>query len=92
VPYRSPLGPVHVGARASVTGHFALFWARPTGPWRRFADLLLSGEPGADRDVSFDAILNVPDGLGQYDWHRRLREPSYAASRGRNGRSVPTGP
>jgi hypothetical protein len=92
LPYRTPLGPVHVGARRSVAGHFALFWARPTGRWNRFADLVLSGEPGVDADVSFDALVNVPDGLEQYDWHRRLREPSYAASRSRTGRTVPVRP
>jgi hypothetical protein len=88
VPYRTATGPVHVGARASGADRFELYWARPTGGWHRFAQLVLLGE--ADVDPSFDAVLNTFDGLDNYEWYRRLRAPSYAAARRLRGAATPS--
>ena len=90
VPYRTPTGPVHIGARASGADRFELFWARPTGGWHRFAELVLQGGPGTDQDVSFDAILHMFEGLENYEWYRRLRAPSYAAARRLRGAVAPS--
>lgn len=81
LPYRSPTGPLLLGAAATSPHTFALLHAHATGPWRRFADLELTAESGPDPLVSFDPVRNPLPGLELYDWVRRLREPSYAAAR-----------
>jgi hypothetical protein len=91
VPYRTATGPVHVGARATGADRFELFWARPTGDWHRFGEVVLSPGPGSDPDLSFDAILNTFEGLENYGWYRRLRAPSYAAARRLRGADAPDG-
>jgi len=81
VPYRTPTGPVHIGARSPGPGRFTLFWARAGGGWHPFAELELAGAQGRDAAVSFDAVLHVPPGLENYDWWARIRAPGYAAAR-----------
>ena len=91
MPYRTPSGPVVLGASPDQRGRYALAWARPLGAWHRFATLELPAGPGldlagadplgADADVSFDAVLNVPPGLETYAWTAALRERAYAVSR-----------
>jgi len=81
VPYRSPTGAVHVGARAVTPEHHVLAWARPGEGWHDFAELRLADEPGLDLAISFDAILHACEGLEPYDWYRRLRLPAYDAAR-----------
>jgi hypothetical protein len=81
IPYRSPRGPVHVGARSTGPGSFSLHWSDGSGSWRHFADLEHDPGPGPDAMVSFDAILHVPDGCENYGWWARLRAPGYAAAR-----------
>jgi hypothetical protein len=81
LPYRSPTGPVLLGARAAGDGTWTLLWARPLGTWRAFGVLGLLDEPGRDLGVSFDATRAAPPGLVVPGWHRRLRAPSYAAAR-----------
>ena len=83
LPYRTPAGPVILSAvfRDEVT--LGLAWALGSGAWHPFADLLLQTDPvdARDRAVSFEPVGNVVPGLENYDWVRRLREPSYGAAR-----------
>jgi hypothetical protein len=81
LPYRTPQGPVLLGARSTGEETFELAWARYDGDWHAFADLRLSQLPGTDEDVSFDAVLHQLPGLEQYDAVERLREPSYRTAR-----------
>jgi hypothetical protein len=81
VPYRTPGGPVHVGARSTGPRSFSLHWAGRSGRWQHFADLEHDAGPARDAMVSFDAVLHVPDGVQNYDWWARLRAPGYAAAR-----------
>ena len=91
VPYRSPSGPVHLGARSLQPDRLVLYWARPGGDWRAFGELVLSTDPGRDLDVSFDAVLHPVEGLEHFEWHRRLRAPSYAAARRLRGAGADPG-
>lgn len=99
MPYRSPKGSVILGARTTsedpgAPGHFRpdtlweidLCWARPLGPWRKFASLRLAPELDGDGKVQdtrsrFDPLLNVLPTAGTYEWTRRLREHSYRLAR-----------
>ena len=87
LPYRSPRGPLLVAAAPDSPRTFDLLWAGPVGPWHRFGRLELGEAHGDDLQVSFDPVLNQLPGLSQYDWVRRLREPSYWAARERSGRA-----
>lgn len=87
-PYRSPRGPVLLGARYVDERHVELGVAGLRSDWRVFADLHLElEEPGAtgdgtdDPQLEFDAILNELPELPNYDWVRRVRAPSYAVAR-----------
>ncbi len=84
-PYRTPTGPVWLAA-FPVTDRsrtFELRWARTGSDWRTFSTLELAEEADAtfDATVSFDPVINVVPGRDTYEWTRRLREFSYAASR-----------
>ncbi len=84
LPYRTPEGPLLLAATAVGDTELELSCASPTGPWRSFGHLTLSGTAGPDPLVSFDPLLNTVPGLENYDWVRRLREPAYwTARRGR---------
>lgn len=89
LPHRSPTGPVLVAASAAGEDRWDLLWARPRGPWTTFATLEVDPLPGRDLDLSFDAVTAAPAGLEVYEWHRRLREPSYAASRASRATPAP---
>lgn len=87
-PYRSPRGPVLLGARYVDERHVELAVAGLRSDWRVFADLHLAlAEPGPtgdgidDPELEFDAILNELPELPNYDWVRRVRAPSYAVAR-----------
>lgn len=80
LPYRTPSGAVLLGATQDGPGRWSLAAASPQGPWRPFADLVLSDETG-DADVSFDPVRNTIPGLEVAGWVRRLREPSYRTAR-----------
>lgn len=82
LPYRSPAGPLLLAATASGADRFTLSWATGTGNWHDFGTLVLSGSPGGDELVSFDPVINTIPGLENYEWVRRLREPSYSMARG----------
>lgn len=81
LPYRTPAGPLLVGARAQGEDRFELACAVGLREWRPFATLDLT-PAGADLEVSFDPVRRQLPGLEQYDWVERLREPSYATARG----------
>jgi hypothetical protein len=82
LPYRTPCGPVLLGARRTGEHTFELSCATLTGAWHPFADLtLLPDEDAVDPEISFDPVLHQIPGLAPYDWVRRLRAPSYARAR-----------
>lgn len=85
VPFRSPSGPVLLGADPTADGGWDLSWARPWGSWHRFATLEpydgRHGSTPGDAPVAFDPVSTAPDGLEVYPWHRRIRGPGYAAAR-----------
>jgi hypothetical protein len=85
LPYRTPAGPVLVGAVLRDESVVDLSWAAGTGPWHRFGVLRLSQEPAGDEDVSFDPVRHALPGLETYGWVRRLREPSYLTARRSRG-------
>jgi hypothetical protein len=80
LPYDTGAGPVLIGVHALAQDRLELLFAVGEGPWRPFAELVLSGRR-SDEDVSFDAVRNTVPGLGQYAAVRRLRAPAYAAAR-----------
>jgi hypothetical protein len=82
LPYRSPAGPVLLGARRTDDSTIELSWATVAGRWQSFAVLALLPD-GADGDpeISFDPMLHQIPGLEPYDWVRRVREPSYLRAR-----------
>ena len=81
LPYRTPAGPVVLGARATGPASYELFWARYNDDWRRFANLELTGEQAVDQEISFDPVRRQIPGLAQYPAVVRLREPSYRRAR-----------
>jgi hypothetical protein len=87
LPYRSPRGALVLAAVPDSERAFELHWAGPIGPWHRFGRLELGEALGDDTSVSFDPVLNVVPGLGQYGWVKRLREPAYWSARARSHRS-----
>jgi hypothetical protein len=82
LPYRTPTGPVLLGARRTDDATIELSWATVAGPWQPFAGLaLLPDDADGDPEISFDPMLHQIPGLEPYDWVRRLREPSYLRAR-----------
>lgn len=88
LPYRTPAGPVVLGARVS-GDVVTLACAVGTGPFRTFGELVLAGEHG-DPAVAFDPVRNQVPGLAVPPWVQRLREPAYAGAR--RSREVATDP
>lgn len=81
LPYRSPAGPLLIGARVLGADQLELSCAVGTGEWQVFG--MLGLEPlAADPIVSFDPVRHRIPGLEQYAWVQRLREPAYAVARG----------
>jgi hypothetical protein len=90
LPYRTAAGPVLLRvepADGEDLRRLELSWAVGRGPWRPFAEIRLPEAPqsAGDAPLSFDAVLHTVPGLEQYDWVRRVREPSYRAARQRRG-------
>ena len=81
LPYRTPGGPVVIGARATDERHYVLAWAPAGGGWRPFGELTVAATSGPDPVVSFDPVRNQLPGLDNYGWVRRLREPAYLTAR-----------
>ncbi|MGH1563273.1 hypothetical protein [Mumia sp. DW29H23] len=82
LPYRSPAGPLLVGARAADGGtRLRLSWSRLRGPWQQFAVVDLAATAGPDAPLRFDPVRRTVPGLENYGWVERLREPAYATAR-----------
>jgi hypothetical protein len=84
-PYRTPRGPLLLGARSADPGAVRLAWALGTGAWHDFAVLEVSDQSAGDPTVSFDPVLNQVPGLEQYAGVARLREPAYRSARRSRG-------
>jgi hypothetical protein len=83
LPYRTQAGPLLLSAAFTDDRRVTLAWAAGTGPWHRFADVMLDDRPidGGDSEVSFDPVRHTLPGLDNYRWVQLLREPSYATAR-----------
>ncbi len=87
LPYRSPHGPLLLGAVADprADDRWALLCASPGGRWTPFGRLRLHDPVGPtvedDADLSFDPVRHTAPGLENYAWVRRLREPAYLTAR-----------
>lgn len=81
LPYRSPVGPVVIGARPIDERGYELCWAEVGKGWHHLGELTLDDPLPETDEVSFDPILNPLPGLQQYAWVERLRERSYATAR-----------
>jgi hypothetical protein len=81
LPYRTPTGPVVIGARAADERRLVLAWAPARGDWVPFGEVALADDAGPDPLVSFDPVRNQLPGLDNYEWVRRLREPAYLTAR-----------
>lgn len=81
LPYRSPAGPLVIGARPVDVRGYRLSWATVGRGWHPLGDLTLEMALPPEDEVSFDPVVNLLPGLQQYTWVERLREQSYAAAR-----------
>lgn len=81
LPYRSPVGPLLLGARANGAESLELSCATHDSDFRVFADLRLSRCAVDDEDVSFDPVCHQLPGLEQYPAVELLREPAYRRAR-----------
>jgi hypothetical protein len=81
LPYRSPAGPLVIGALPVDVRGYRLSWASVGREWHPLGDLTLERVLPPDDEISFDPVLNLLPGLDQYPWVERLREQSYATAR-----------
>ncbi|GAA1502029.1 hypothetical protein [Nocardioides humi] len=81
LPYRSPIGPLVIGARPVDVRGYELCWATVGREWHPLGELTLEMPLPEETEVSFDPVVNPLPGLQQYAWVERLREQSYAAAR-----------
>lgn len=81
LPYRSPVGPLVIGARPVDVRGYHLSWATVGRAWHPLGELTLEMPLPAEDEVSFDPVVNPLPGLRQYAWVERLREQSYATAR-----------
>lgn len=88
MPFRTPRGPVVLGARR-ISPEEVVLVAAPGlgGQWRAVATVLL-GEQVDDEEVDFDPVLHQVPGLETYPWAARLRRPAYAVARASRGGDV----
>jgi hypothetical protein len=80
LPYRSPRGALLLALRVASTDRMELLVAGAVGDWSRAGDLVL-GEGTGDEMLELDPVHHEVPGLPNYEWVRRLREPSYALAR-----------
>lgn len=80
LPYRSPHGPLLLGLRVASADRMELLVAGAVGDWSRAGELVL-GEVSGDEMLELDPVRHEVPGLPNYEWVRRLREPSYALAR-----------
>lgn len=89
LPYRSPVGPIVIGARPVDVHGYVLSWAPVGKGWRRLGELTTELPLPDETERSFDPILNPLPGLQPYAWVEHLREHSYATARRLRGEGVP---
>ena len=89
LPYRSPSGPVLLGALPLPDRTWNLLCALGRSPWTPFARLALEDRM-AGEGPSFDPVRNQPPGLEQYDALARLRLPAYRTARRTRGDHIVT--
>ncbi len=80
LPYRSPGGPISLGALADGHDSWTLFWTAGRGDWVPFGRVRREVAPH-DAHVSFDPVLHGVPGLTQYAAVARLRSPAYGSAR-----------
>ncbi|WP_110241303.1 hypothetical protein [Nocardioides gilvus] len=83
LPYRSPVGPLLFAATPRGERRFDLAHAIGSGPWQVFAHLDLVRR--VEAEISYDPLLNPPEGLENYPWVSRLRAPAYRTARRSRG-------
>lgn len=81
LPYRSPAGPLVIGARPVDERTWELTWAPVGGTWRHLGELTTELPLPDDAEASYDPVTNPLPGLEQYAWVSHLREHSYATAR-----------
>jgi hypothetical protein len=84
LPYRSPRGPLLLALRATSADRMELLVAGAVGSWSSAGELLLPGDDpqdATDEMVELDPVCHEVPGMPNYEWVRRLREPSYALAR-----------
>lgn len=81
LPYRTPVGPVLIGARPVDVRGYELSWATLTGAWRHLGVLTTDLPLPDDAEASYDPVTNPLPGLEQYDWVSHLRAHAYATAR-----------
>jgi hypothetical protein len=92
LPYRSPGGPLVLGLRATATDTWELLVAGAVGDWSG-AGVLVLDVATDDEMLELDPVRNEVPGMPNYEWVRRLREPSYALARAhRTSASLPSSP
>ncbi|HWJ12048.1 MAG TPA: hypothetical protein VNS46_21880 [Nocardioides sp.] len=89
LPYRTPSGPIVIGARPVDVRGYELSWALVGRAWHPLGELTLQRPLPEETDPSFDPVLNPLPGLEQYSWVVHLREYSYAAARRLRGEGAP---
>ena len=85
LPYRTPRGPLLIGAEPRGAGSYDLVLAGPVGPWRPFGRLTVTDRTADDEPISFDPSLNTVPGLENYGWVVRLRARAYRRARASRG-------
>ncbi|AEE45358.1 hypothetical protein [Cellulomonas fimi] len=87
MPFRTPAGPVVLGAVVTrrVDGGLdvELRSAHARGRWHRWGAVQLDPPhgPSVDSDVRVDPVVHCPDGLATYPWAAAVRRPAYRAAR-----------
>jgi len=90
LPYHSPRGPLLLALRAISADRMDLLAAVAAGDWSSVGELLL-GEESGDEMLELDPVCHELPGMPNYEWVRRLREPSYALARARRRRDAGDG-
>lgn len=85
LPYRTRRGPLLLRLRVTADDRMDLLVAGAVGGWSAAGELLLGGTSD-DQMLEFDPVRHQVPGMGNYEWVRRLREPSYALARARRRR------
>lgn len=88
LPYRSPVGPIVIGARPVDVRGYELSWALVGKAWHRLGELTTERPLPDETEPSFDPILHPLPGLQQYAWVEHLRERSYATARRLRGEAA----